>query len=236
MGQKMQFDSVLRVLVVDSKVLQSHALVLLASPRDVTYVDGREAALREFQERPYDIAFLAVAKSVLHTFVIAAHVRWIEREARPLRQRAAVIACTLNVDNDRDCLVAGSGLSGALNAPWSRKAVHACLSLWRSDKYLRAVPVTLTPPTSTDLPCHGAGIVSLASHNSMRLCRAIATKPAGARARSGRCTLYYAVAGSHASPQPMATCIRGEAFPLVLKNSRISARMKPRQVHILLVN
>lgn len=140
-GQKMEFGSVLRVLVVDSKALLSHALVLLASPNDVTYVDGHEAALREFQERPYDIAFLAVAKSVLHTFVIAAHMRCIEREERPWRQCAAVIACTLTVDNYRDCLVAGSGLSGALNAPWSRQAVHTCLSLWRADKYLRAVPL-----------------------------------------------------------------------------------------------
>ena len=70
--------------------------------------------------------------------VLAAHLRAIERQkAHPWR--AAIIACTVRSAQYLDCLVAGSGLSGALNLPWTPGTVHACLARWRDGKRLPAL-------------------------------------------------------------------------------------------------
>jgi CheY-like chemotaxis protein len=132
-------NEALRVLVVDSDELQARALSLLPSARDLTAVKGPGAAARALQERPYDIALVAVGTSLLHSMGIAAGLRAVERELRPLRRHVTVIACTLNSDDYKDSLVAVTGLSGALNSPWTLEAVHACLNHWRAGKYLPAL-------------------------------------------------------------------------------------------------
>jgi hypothetical protein len=94
----------------------------------------------------FDIILLAVSGSTLDAIVFAAHLRAIERQ-EPHPRRAAIIACTVRSAQYLDCLVPGSGLSGALNLPWTPGTVHACLDRWRGVKLLpalteRAVRVT----------------------------------------------------------------------------------------------
>lgn len=135
---KLHSPPALKVLVVDSEELHGYASTLLSSGEPVAFAIGPEAAMFQFDERRYDIALMAVGKSLFRTMVIAAGMRSIERQ-HPLRRRVAIIACTSTLMDYDDSLVPGSGLSGALNSPWTIETVHACLNRWRAGKYLRAV-------------------------------------------------------------------------------------------------
>jgi len=139
-------SEVLKVLVVDSARLDGHARALVQSTEDVVSVVGHEAALSRLTEGPFDIVLMTVVESVFSTLVTAATMRAIER--RHLLPRAAIIACTSKLRTYRDCVCPGSGLSGALNAPWTRATVHACLNRWRAGKYLRE----LRPADQTTRP------------------------------------------------------------------------------------
>ncbi len=125
----------LKVLVVDSDELHGYACALLSSREDVASAFGPEAVSFQFGAHAYDIALMAVGKSLLHTMVIAAGMRAIERQ-QPLRRRVTIIACTATSCDYEDSLVSASALSGALSSPWSIETVHACLDRWRAGKYL----------------------------------------------------------------------------------------------------
>jgi hypothetical protein len=128
-------SDVLKVLVIDSASLFEHACALVQSAEDVASVVGHEAAMSRLADGPFDIVLVTVVESALITMVTAARMRAIER--RHLLPRAAIIACTSNLCDYGDCVHSGSGLSGALNTPWTRATVHACLDRWRAGKYLR---------------------------------------------------------------------------------------------------
>ena len=126
---------VLKVLVVDSASLHGHACALVESAEDVASVVGHDAAMSRLTEESFDIVLVTVVGSVPSTMITAAKMRGIER--RHLLPRAAIIACTSNTCDYGDCVTSGSGLSDALNTPWTRATVHACLDRWRAGKYLR---------------------------------------------------------------------------------------------------
>lgn len=87
------------------------------------------------KERAFDIILLAITSPTLEAMVLAAHLRAIERE-KPNPRRAAIIGCTIRNAQYLDFLVPGSGLSGALNLPWTPGTVHACLDRWRGANLL----------------------------------------------------------------------------------------------------
>ncbi len=124
----------LRLLVVNSGTLHALAATLLESPRDALSVTSAEAEVL-CSEKSFDIILLATGASTLGAIVLAARLRALERE-RSQRRRAAIIGCTGRDSQYLDCLVPGSGLSGALNRPWTLSTVHACLDRWRDGKYL----------------------------------------------------------------------------------------------------
>ena len=132
----------LKVLVVDSARLHGHARVLLQGVEDSVSVVGHDAAMARLSEGPFDIVLVTVAESVINIMIVASKMRAIERQQHPSHPRAAIIACTSNLSDYADCSVSGSGLSGALNAPWTRMTVHACLDRWRAGKYLRESSLT----------------------------------------------------------------------------------------------
>jgi len=127
----------LRVLVVGSRALHARAAALLQSPGDALGTTPAHAQAFYARERAFDIVLLAVSSSTWEAIVLAAHLRAIERE-QPGSRPAAIIACTVRSVQYLDCLAPGSGLSGALNAPWTPARVHACLDRWRELKLLRA--------------------------------------------------------------------------------------------------
>ena len=128
----------LRLLVVDSPTLHALAATLLGSPSNAVSATSPKTEMLCVKERAFDIILLAVSGSTLGAMVLAAHLRAIERQkAHPWR--AAIIACTVRRAQYLDCLVPGSGLSGALNLPWTPGTVHACLDRWRGVKLLPAL-------------------------------------------------------------------------------------------------
>ena len=133
----------LRVLVVDSRTLHALAESLLRSSRDVLSTTGEKATTSCAAGRTFDIVLLAVSDSTLAAMVLAAHLRAIERQKSHPR-RAAIIACTVSTAQYLDCLVPGSGLSGALNVPWTPGTVHACLDRWRGARFLPGLDEAVT--------------------------------------------------------------------------------------------
>jgi CheY-like chemotaxis protein len=129
-------SNTLKVLIVDSESLHGHVCDLLELSEDAVSVVGHDAAICRLSQGPFDVVLLAVGESVVSTLVTAAKMRSAERQV-PTLHHAAIIACTSDLGDFDDCASAGSGLSGALNAPWSRAKVHACLDRWRAGKYLR---------------------------------------------------------------------------------------------------
>ena len=125
----------LRVLVVDSQTLHALAEALLQSPGDALSATSEQAATLCADERAFDIVLLTVGSSTLRAMVLAAQLRAIEKQ-KPHPRRAAIVACTARIDQYDDCLVPCSGLSGALNLPWTPGTVHACLDRWRGAKFL----------------------------------------------------------------------------------------------------
>lgn len=128
----------LRVLVVGSRTLHAMAATLLQSPTDALGTTSAEAEALCAEERAFNIILLAVGSSTLGAMVLAAHLRAIERRMLRLR-RAAIIACTVSSAQYLDCLVPGSGFSGALNLPWTPGTVHAWLDRWRGVTLLPAL-------------------------------------------------------------------------------------------------
>ena len=128
----------LRVLVVDSGPMHAVAAALLESPGDALRTTSARAEKYCAEERAFDIILLAVGTSTLKAMVLTAHLRAIERQ-KPGSRRAAIIACTVGSLHYLECLVPGSGLSGAFSAPWTRATVHACFDQWRDCKRLRAL-------------------------------------------------------------------------------------------------
>ena len=128
----------LRLLVLDSRNLHALAATLLASPSNALSATSARAETFCAAELAFDIILLAVSGSTLDAIVLAAHLRAIERQ-EPHPRRAAIIACTVCSAQYLDCLVPGSGLSGALNLPWTPGTVHACLDRWRGVKLLPAL-------------------------------------------------------------------------------------------------
>jgi CheY-like chemotaxis protein len=125
----------LRVLVVDSRPLHAVTAAILQSTGNALSVVSAEAETLCAKEGAFDIILMAVSSSTLDALVLAAHLRGIECQKRHPR-RAAIIACTVRTAQYLDCLVPSSGLSGALNLPWTPGAVHACLDRWRGVKPL----------------------------------------------------------------------------------------------------
>jgi hypothetical protein len=107
----------------------------IESAEDVASVVGHNAAISRLAEEPFDIVLGTVVESARSTMVTAAKMRGIERQH--LLPHAAIITCTSNACDYGDCVALGSGLSDALNTPWTRATVHACLDRWRAGKYLR---------------------------------------------------------------------------------------------------
>ncbi|MEO6746102.1 MAG: hypothetical protein ABIN08_16610 [Caldimonas sp.] len=128
----------LRLLVVNSRTLHALAASLLESPSNAVSATSDKAETFCAKGLAFDIILLAVTGSTLGAMALAAHLRAIERQ-KSHPQRAAIIACTVRSAQYLDCLVAGSGLTGALNLPWSQSAVHACLDRWRDGKRLPAL-------------------------------------------------------------------------------------------------
>ncbi len=128
----------LRLLVVDSDALHALAAPLLEAPSNALGVSGAEAATICSMERAFDIIFLAVRTSTLRAIVLAAHLRAVERQ-RAHPRRTAIIGCTVRNSQYLDCLVPGSGFSGALDLPWTQGTVHACLDRWKNGKHLAAL-------------------------------------------------------------------------------------------------
>ena len=128
----------LQVLVVDSRTLHAMAAILLQSPIHALGTTGDEAETFCAVERAFNIILLTVGSSTLGAMVLAAHLRAIER-GKPHPRQAAIIACTVRSAQYLDCLVPGSGFSGALNLPWTRGRVHACLHRWQGINLLPAL-------------------------------------------------------------------------------------------------
>jgi hypothetical protein len=112
--------------VVDSRTLHALAATLLESPSKALSATSAKVEAFCAKERAFDIILLAVSGSTLGAMVLAAHLRAIERQ-KPHPRRAAIIACTVRSAQYLDCLVARSGLSGALNLPWT-PGYGACVS------------------------------------------------------------------------------------------------------------
>ena len=128
----------LRVLVVDSRPLHATAAAILQSTGNALGVVGAQAETFCAKQAAFDVILMAIRSSTLEALILAAHLRAIERQK--LRPRhAAIIACTVSGAQYLDCLHPGSGLSGALNLPWTPGAVHACLDRWRGVKVLPAL-------------------------------------------------------------------------------------------------
>lgn len=128
----------LRVLVVDSRVLHALVATLLRSAGNALGVTSAEAKTFCTEELAFDVVLLAVQGSTMAAMSLAAHLRAIERQ-KSHPGRAAIIACTDGTAQYVDCLVPGSGLSGALDSPWTPGTVHACLDRWRGGKLLPAL-------------------------------------------------------------------------------------------------
>ena len=137
----------LKVLTVGSETLHRHVCALVHSVEDAVSVAGHDAAMSRLAQDPFDVVLLEVGESVLNVMVAAAGMRAIERRHRSLRH-AAIIACTTTQSHYADCACAGSGLSDALNVPWTVETVHACLDRWRAGKYLRELALV----QDTDMP------------------------------------------------------------------------------------
>jgi CheY-like chemotaxis protein len=125
----------LKVLVVDSASLHEHVCALVQSTEHAVSVVGHDAAMSRLTEGQFDVVLLTVGESVIRTMVVAGKMRAIERRDLSLRH-SAIVACTSSLGDYRDCAYPGSGLSDALNAPWTLETVHACLDRWRAGKYL----------------------------------------------------------------------------------------------------
>jgi CheY-like chemotaxis protein len=133
----------LRVLVVDNPTLHALAATLLQSPGDALSATSEKAGTFCADERAFDIVLLAVSSSTLAAMVLAAHLRAIERQ-KPDPRRAAIIACTVRSDQYHDCLVPGSGLSDALDSPWTPATLHACFDRWRGVRFLPSLDEAAT--------------------------------------------------------------------------------------------
>ena len=127
----------LRVLVVGSRALHAISATLLESPTNALGTTSTDAQVCA-EERAFNIILLAVTSSTFGAMVLAAQLRAIERR-KPHPRRAAIIACTVSSAQYLDCLVPGSGFSGALNLPWTPGTVHACLDRWRGVTLLSAL-------------------------------------------------------------------------------------------------
>jgi hypothetical protein len=125
----------LKVLVVDSANLHGLVCALVHSTEDSVSVVGHDAAMARLTEDQFDVVLLPVGDSVIRIMVAAAKMRAIERRHQSPRH-SAIVACTSTLGDYANCALPGSGLSGALNAPWTFETVHACLDRWRAGKYL----------------------------------------------------------------------------------------------------
>ena len=128
----------LKVLIIGSESLHRHVCDLVEYSEDAVCAADDDEALSRLREQQFDIVLLTVGESVFSTLITAAGIRAIERRA-PSLHHAAIIACTSSLQDYEDCVHSGSGLSDALNAPWTVATVHACLDRWRADKYLRGL-------------------------------------------------------------------------------------------------
>lgn len=133
----------LSVLVVDNRSLHQDVADLLgANGGNDDGDDGAQLAwgasevMRLVGAQRFDLVLIDVDHSVLEGMTTAARIRGIERgQARPDRPPMPLVACASHESSYRDCLFAGSGLSGALKMPWTTASVAACLEHWCAGKF-----------------------------------------------------------------------------------------------------
>jgi len=127
------------VLVVETLELHQLTVATLASqsgasPR-LALNDAEAVYLAGAQD--FDLILLDADKSLMAAVVTAAKIRAIERE-KPIKHRAAVVACTSSASNYNDCLCCldhCSGLSGVVWRPGDVDALSTCIELWCSGKF-----------------------------------------------------------------------------------------------------
>lgn len=145
----------MRVLVVDDIALHELMAVVLASTAGAAPRRAWTGTMAVFlaAASSFDLILLKTEKSVVAGMIVAANIRRVERE-KPFHHRAHIVACTSVRAIFDDCLVNGSGLTGAIMSPWTVDSMSCCLErwfprrFWRGDGYRGASSDHLSEPSS----------------------------------------------------------------------------------------
>ncbi|MEP7296097.1 MAG: hypothetical protein ABI702_07905 [Burkholderiales bacterium] len=128
----------MRVLVVDDLALHRlMAVVLMSTPGAAPRYawTGANAVLLVGASR-FDLILLKAGNSCVPAMVVAADIRQAERESL-IHHRAHIVACTSVQASFDDCLVPGSGLTGAIKSPWTVDSMSGCLERWFPQRFWR---------------------------------------------------------------------------------------------------
>jgi len=130
----------LTMLTVGNSHLDQLAIdFALAHPGARSFHRGQANVVDFVSGTAVDLIFLDVDASMMAGFILAAHIRAVERgRGRDSIGNTVIVATTSSDCKFRDCLVSGNALDGALKMPCNARMFAACVERWRPADGLRA--------------------------------------------------------------------------------------------------